>query len=129
MDKLPCNARPTASPAEPKSATIEAVEIPNQPQINTIKKKYNIAFAKEFLGLNETEGYNWGIIRALMTSNANTTIIQFQDLLGLGSEARMNTPSSVGTNWLWRAKEGSFDSALAQKLLHKTQLYIRTKTE
>ena len=87
----------------------------------------DIVFAKEFLGLNETEGYNWGMIRALMTSNADTTIIQFQDLLGLGSEARMNTPSSVGTNWLWRAKEGSFDGELAAKLLHKTQLYNRAK--
>ena len=85
----------------------------------------DVVFAKEFLGLNENEGYNWGMIRALLTSNADTAIIQYQDLLGLGSEARMNTPSSVGANWLWRTRKGTFNAELAAKLRHKTELYSR----
>jgi len=46
-------------------------------------------------------------------------------LIGLGSEARMNTPSSVGANWLWRTKAGTFNSDLAKKLRHKMKIYSR----
>ena len=41
----------------------------------------------------------WDYIRLAMMSSANTCIIQAQDLLGLGAEARMNFPSTLGTNW------------------------------
>ena len=85
----------------------------------------DIRYAKEFLGLNETEGYNWGLMRSLWAGNSDTTIVQFQDLLGLGSEARMNTPSSVGANWRWRTLPGTFNAQLAEKLRHKMQLYSR----
>lgn len=85
----------------------------------------DVEYATEFLGLNETEGYNWGMMRTLWASNSDTTIVQFQDLLGLGSEARMNTPSSVGANWQWRALPGSFNSSLAQLLRHKMEVYSR----
>jgi 4-alpha-glucanotransferase len=85
----------------------------------------DVAFATEFLHLTEEEGYNWGMMRALWQSNSDTTIIQFQDLLGLGSESRMNTPSSVGANWQWRALPGSFNTELAQLLRHKMEIYDR----
>ena len=85
----------------------------------------DVAFATQFLHLTEEEGYNWGMMRALWQSNSDTTIIQFQDVLGLGSESRMNTPSSVGTNWQWRALPGSFNTELAQLLRHKMEIYDR----
>jgi 4-alpha-glucanotransferase len=45
---------------------------------------------------------NWTFIRTLMASVANTVIFPAQDLLGLGSEARMNTPATLGRNWKFR---------------------------
>ena len=45
---------------------------------------------------------NWDFIRAGLASVADTTIIPLQDVLGLGSEARMNTPNTMSGNWSWR---------------------------
>lgn len=62
------------------------------------------AFAARYLNNEatpENEKY-WDYIRLAMMSSANTCIIQAQDLLGLGKEARMNFPSTVGNNWKWR---------------------------
>lgn len=65
------------------------------------------------------------MMRAAWASTADTAVVQMQDLLGLGSEGRMNTPSTVGGNWRWRAAPG-FDSAeLAAKLRRETALYER----
>ena len=61
-------------------------------------------FAEKYLNnanTPETEKY-WDYIRLAMMSSSNTCIIQAQDLLGLGAEARMNFPSTVGNNWKWR---------------------------
>ena len=85
----------------------------------------DIVLAKEYLCLNEEEGYNWGLMRSLWITAADTTIVQVQDLLGLGSESRMNTPSSIGKNWRWRALPGVFTKELAAKLRHKMELYGR----
>ena len=83
------------------------------------------AVAKEYLGLSKREGYHWGMMRAIWESNADIAIVQAQDLLGLGSESRMNTPSTLGGNWTWRAKAGAFDGALAEKTWSKMELYAR----
>lgn len=85
----------------------------------------DIRTAVEYLNLNEKEGYNWGLMRALWTTAADTTIVQFQDLLGLGSESRMNTPSSVGSNWRWRTLPCTYTDELAEMLYHKMKLYGR----
>lgn len=85
----------------------------------------DVAYAKEYLRLADEEKYHWDMMCALWESVADLTIVQAQDLLGLGSESRMNTPSTTGTNWMWRALPGSFDDALAEKLRHYTKLYGR----
>ena len=56
------------------------------------------------------------IIRAAFTSVADTVIVPMQDWLGLGGEARMNFPGTVGGNWLWRMKGGAATPELAKKL-------------
>ena len=84
-----------------------------------------VARAKEYLGLTSEEGYNWGMMRGVWASKAAVTVVQMQDILGLGAQARMNKPSTVGTNWLWRAEKDSYNDSLAEKLLHKMQLYSR----
>ena len=61
-------------------------------------------FAREYLNLkdNKEKDDYWAYIRLAMMSSANTCIIPAQDLLGLGKEARMNFPSTMGDNWKWR---------------------------
>ena len=64
------------------------------------------ALAKAYLRLNEEEGYHWGMMRSAWASAADLAVMQLQDLLGLGSEGRINTPSTLGGNWRWRALPG-----------------------
>ena len=83
------------------------------------------SFAKDYLHLDDPKDYHWGMMWALWASAAELTIVQAQDLLGLGSESRMNTPSTTGNNWSWRVLSGSFDDELALKLGYYTKLYGR----
>ncbi len=65
------------------------------------------------------------MMRAAWASAADLAVMQFQDLLGLGSEARINTPSTLGANWQWRAQPGAFDQKLARRLRREMQIYQR----
>ncbi len=87
--------------------------------------KKDTAFAKAYLRLNKREGYHWGMIRSVWASPADLAVIQFQDLLGLGSEARMNIPSTLGTNWRWRTLPGTYNETLSRRLRRETQIYQR----
>jgi len=64
----------------------------------------------------ETDGMGWEMIRVVLESNADLAVIPLQDVLGLGSEARMNTPGSIDDNWLWRFREGELTTAHAARL-------------
>ncbi|MCI9155935.1 MAG: 4-alpha-glucanotransferase [Lawsonibacter sp.] len=87
--------------------------------------KKSLSFAKAYLRLNKREGYHWGMMRAGWASPADLAVMQLQDILGLGSEARMNTPSTLGNNWQWRALPGAFDEALAKRLYREMRVYQR----
>ena len=75
----------------------------------------------------------WNLIRSVMMSNADTAIIPMQDILELGTEARMNFPSTCnGMNWSWRMEEGAFDSYRKGRLSLLTRISGRnglTKAE
>lgn len=58
-------------------------------------------------------------------SVADYAIIPMQDYLGLGSEGRMNTPSTLGGNWTWRMNQGSLEDELALKIRNMIHLYGR----
>jgi 4-alpha-glucanotransferase len=58
----------------------------------------------------------WPMIRAAEDSVAELAIVPAQDLLELGSEARMNTPAVAQGNWSWRVPEAAFTPALAARL-------------
>lgn len=88
-------------------------------------QKSDTDFAKRYLKLNKREGYNWGFIRGALSSVGNLAIAQMQDYLGLGSEARINIPSTLGGNWLWRVKKEYLSHKLAQKINKITKLYGR----
>ena len=88
-------------------------------------KPQDIEFARSYCKLTEEEGYNWGIIRTAYASVSKYAIIQMQDILGLGSEARMNTPSTLGGNWVWRIKGEALTDELAAKLKALATTYNR----
>jgi 4-alpha-glucanotransferase len=71
------------------------------------------------------DGIHWAFIRAALCSPASLSIIPLQDVLGLGSEARMNTPSLHGGNWRWRFDQGRLTSELAAKLAQLAELSDR----
>jgi 4-alpha-glucanotransferase len=68
------------------------------------------------LGFTDRRRPWWGLIRYAFSSPAEIAMIQAQDALGLGSEARMNAPGSVGTSWRWQMRRGALTKALAQRL-------------
>ena len=85
-----------------------------------------VAYAKEYMCLNEGEGMVWGVIRTAMSSVSDLCVIQMQDLLNLGGEARMNFPGTMtNANWTWRAWEGFAGEELAGRLYNLTKLYGR----
>lgn len=88
-------------------------------------KAEDMALAVDYLKLTEEEGYNWGMMRGAWSSVGNLAVVQMQDVLGLGDEARMNTPSTVGANWQWRMERGAATEELAARLRHQMELYHR----
>jgi len=81
-------------------------------------------FAKVYLAF-DTQPVNWVFIRAVMASVAEIAIIPLQDVLGLGSEARMNLPGTLSGNWKWRYRNGDLSEKLSQQLKLLTTIYDR----
>ena len=85
-----------------------------------------IAYATEYMTLNREEGLVWGVIRTAEACVSELCVIQMQDLLNLGGEARMNFPGTMtGSNWTWRACDGFTGNGLAERLYGLTKLYGR----
>lgn len=84
--------------------------------------------ARRYLHVNESEGFNWAMMRAALASVADTAILMMPDLIGLGSEARINTPSTLGNNWQWRVAENCINDWLAGIVRENTALYGRLVT-
>lgn len=82
--------------------------------------------AKKYMHLTKKEGICGGLIRTAFSSVSDLVIIQMQDYLELGSEARMNIPSTIGGgNWAWRLKDGEITSELAKKIRKYAKTYYR----
>lgn len=90
-------------------------------------KRSDVRFAKKYM--NCTRDLNLAMIRCAHASVADTSIITMQDIIGLGSEGRMNTPSTVGGNWQWRALDKDINSETFEKLLYYTKLYARMRKD
>ena len=96
-------------------------------------KKEDKKFALRYMGrkklsINEAV---WEIIRLAQSSVADTCIIPIQDYLCLGNEARINHPSTLGGNWIWRLHKDEISKKLVKKIRRMTELYCRIpeKTE
>lgn len=72
-----------------------------------------------------TRTFTWDMLRAIWSSVAVFAIAPLQDLLDLGTDARMNYPSRLGGNWKWRVKESDMNVSLAKKLRELNDLYLR----
>ncbi|MBQ1350200.1 MAG: 4-alpha-glucanotransferase [Ruminococcus sp.] len=86
-------------------------------------KQSDIDYARSYCKMPPDEPFNWGLIRTAYESKADMAIVPIQDILGLGKDARMNTPSTTGANWAWRVDANALTEELADKL--KT-LSVRT---
>ncbi|MFN0112787.1 MAG: 4-alpha-glucanotransferase [Blastocatellia bacterium] len=83
-------------------------------------------FILKYLG---TDGrvINWDFIRLALASVADTAIIPLQDVLGCGSEARMNVPSRESGNWSWRFQAEQLTPELCARLAEMTEVYGRNR--
>jgi 4-alpha-glucanotransferase len=84
-------------------------------------------YALEYLGRKEIaeEEIAWGFIAMAQSSVAKLCIIPMQDYLNLGSEGRINTPSTLGGNWAWRLLDGAIVEELLECIRQMTKLYGR----
>lgn len=92
----------------------------------TISKK-DRDYSKKYLNNAGTkkDKLHLDFIRATLASVADLAIIPIQDYLGLGSEARINVPSTVGTNWKWRLTKDDITDKLLEQIAELTDIYER----
>lgn len=81
--------------------------------------------AKDYLNLTLQEGYTNGFIRATYASHAYLAIVPMQDWMVLNNTARMNEPSTLGGNWVWRAGQDFMTDALSRKIKNMNQVFGR----
>jgi 4-alpha-glucanotransferase len=79
-----------------------------------------------YLG-SEKSGGVWDLIRLILSSAAGTAILPMQDVLGLGSEARMNLPATTENNWRWRMRGDQLSPELAARLHEMIRIYGRAR--
>lgn len=89
----------------------------------------DLQMARRYLNVRDDEGLNWAMIRAALMSVGDMCILTMQDIIGLGSEARINTPSTLGDNWQWRIEGGCINDWLAKIVYDNTALYFRLPTK
>ena len=92
--------------------------------LNILKYLSRGSITLKYLGTTGEE-INWDLIRLALSSVADTAIIPFQDVLGLGSEARMNTPGTASGNWEWRFRKEMLTSKIAERLKELTEISDR----
>lgn len=93
-----------------------------QGEANAGEREYCIAYFNKDI----SNSPHWELIRLAMSSNAHTCVVPMQDVMGLGAEARMNTPGKEGGNWAWRVTPAQFGNQDAfRTLAHFTRVYAR----
>lgn len=78
-----------------------------------------------YLGCVDPQGINWSLIRLALSSIADIAILPVQDILGLGTIARMNFPGKEEGNWGWRYRSGALNQEIGDRLNSLTNLYGR----
>lgn len=88
-------------------------------------KEEDRQFARDYLNSRSDDEIHWDAIRGAWSSVANMAISPVQDFLGLGSEARINTPGVAAGNWQWRLRHGVLTDELAEGIAKLTRVYSR----
>ena len=84
------------------------------------------AYARTYLRLRDDEGLGWGVIAGAWATAARLAIAPMQDVLGLGADARMNAPGTMGKhNWSWRVRSEALNPHVADRLRKLTYIYRR----
>lgn len=124
-------AEPQAAPATPEKAP-EAAAVPAEAPADSAKaasdeptEKPQSTTPQSTTAQSTGHPLAWDVIRLAMASVSSLCILPVQDVLELGTDARMNTPSSPEGNWTWRYQEGTLTDALAEKLRALTVRYNR----
>lgn len=94
-----------------------------------IMSKKEREYVREYMNFKGNKDVAWHFIRTAMESSANIAIFPIQDYLGLGNEAKINTPSTLGNNWKWRLIPGKLTSELAQKMKKMATTYYRSSNQ
>lgn len=89
------------------------------------RTEYELAFLYEYLGISSKEEIPDAIIRLAYSSIADIVIMQMQDILKLGNEARMNLPSTIGQNWRWRYQKDALSEERRTWLRTLATIYRR----
>ncbi len=92
--------------------------------VETLDKK-SLKFAKKYLNVKKKSDIPMAVVRSAWASVAEVAAAQMQDFLDSPKDARMNTPSTLGNNWQFRAKQSDFTSELAKKIRKLNKLYNR----
>ena len=82
-------------------------------------------YARRYLRIDEEGDVQWDFIRAVLASVADTAIVPAADLLGLGSEARMNQPGTASGNWRWQLRPDQLTKDVMRRLATLTETYER----
>ena len=88
-------------------------------------KEEDRQFARDYLNSRSDDEIHWDAIRGAWSSVANMAISPVQDFLGLGSEARINTPGVAAGNWQWRLRHEVLTDELAERIAKLTRVYSR----
>jgi len=88
-------------------------------------KEEDRQFARDYLNSRSDDEIHWDAIRGAWSSVASMAISPVQDFLGLGSEARINTPGVAAGNWQWRLRHGVLTDELAERIAKLTKVYSR----
>lgn len=83
--------------------------------------------AIKYINHSKDDEFNWSMIKCGMMSISNLFIVQIQDYLGLDTSNRINTPGTIGNNWMYRLKKNELNNDLAYKIRCMTYLYRRGK--
>ena len=79
--------------------------------------KASVRRAEQYLGLNRQEGYAEGMLRGVLGCPSDLAVVYLPDWLGLGDEARLNTPSTLSSkNWTWRAEKSQLSAVQAKAI-------------
>ncbi len=80
----------------------------------------DVEFCMKYLNITKKDDFARACIRSVQSSVSDMCIVPMADWLGLGKEARINTPSTVGGNWTWRANKSDFSKSLATEIANIT---------